>query len=76
MIDETELLATARYALRKRLLDMNFSSAHVSLWVNGHRKPNLEQAVRIESVIGIPAAAWLAGVPLREMWAELTRRSE
>jgi len=40
------------------LLDL--TEAHLSQILNGHRRPGLATAVRIEDVTGIPARAWAA----------------
>lgn len=31
----------------------------VSKWVNGRRTPGLEYALKLESVLGVPAASWV-----------------
>lgn len=66
----------ARHALKTRLLAIGIDRFMTSKFVNGKRRPSLETATRIERAIGIPASAWADGPPLREVWAQITKRSE
>ena len=68
-------LDLTRIALSRRLTSLGYPSSTVSDYVHGRAKPSLERAAEIEAKIGIPASAWVNGVPLAEMQAELNKRS-
>lgn len=40
--------------------DIGISQEEMSYYINGHRRPVLEKAVKIERVTGIPASAWVS----------------
>lgn len=72
MIDEKLI----KGALSRHLVAIGYSQSMASEMVNGHKKPSLSKAAEIEKRFGIPAAAWVSGVPLQETWEQLKMRSE
>lgn len=62
----------AKVALTRALRRLGYRRATISDLVNGKSKPTIDRAAEIEREIGIPAAAWSAGVPLQEMWNCMT----
>lgn len=58
-----------RKALRDALLDMGYSTAHASKIVIGEHRPSLDNMVKIEDHLGIPARAWVtAEVAIAAYW--------
>lgn len=47
--------------LKKQFVAEQLGVYHVTLsfWLNGHRKPDLTSAVKIEDLTGIPSREWV-----------------